>query len=55
MKRIKIKKYCGMEVNFNLYVVDFVREAGKTYAIIINEFGQIETCKIQGYETITVD
>lgn len=50
MKKLKVTKYCGMEVNFIIYVIDFVREAGQTYAITINEFDKIEVYNIKDLE-----
>lgn len=43
MVKLKATKMFGLEIGFDAYVIDFVREAGQTKAIIINEGNKIET------------
>ena len=48
--KLKAIKFLGLEPAFDMYVVDFVREAGKTMAITISEDNKIETWNIEDLE-----
>ena len=43
MIKLKVIKLFNYEPVFDMYIVDFVREAEKTMAITINENNKIET------------
>lgn len=45
--KIKVNKLFDYEPAFNMYIVDFIREAGKTEAVTITEDGSIEVWNIE--------
>ena len=47
MIKLKVIKWFNYEPAFDMYIVDFVREAGKTMAITISEDNRIETWNIE--------
>ena len=50
MIKLKVIKLFNYEPAFGMYIVDFVREAGKTMAITISEDNKIETWNIEDLE-----
>ena len=50
MIKLKVIKLFNYEPAFDMYIVDFVREAGKTMAITISEDNKIETWNIENLE-----
>lgn len=50
MIKLKVIKLFNYEPAFDMYIVDFVREAGKTMAITISEDNRIETWNIEDLE-----
>ena len=50
MIKLKVIKLFNYEPAFDMYIVDFVREAGKTMAITISEDNKIETWNIEDLE-----
>ena len=50
MIKLKVIKLFNYEPAFDMYIVDFVREAGKTMAITISEDNTIETWNIEDLE-----
>ena len=50
MIKLKVIKLFNYEPAFDMYIVDFVREAGKTTAITISEDNKIETWNIEDLE-----
>ena len=48
--KLKVTKLFNYEPAFDMYIVDFVREAGKTMAITITEDNKIETWNIEDLE-----
>ena len=50
MIKLKVIKLFIYEPAFDMYIVDFVREAGKTMAITITEDNKIETWNIEDLE-----
>ena len=50
MIKLKVIKLFNYEPAFDMYIVDFVREAGKTMAITISEDNNIETWNIEDIE-----
>ena len=48
--KLKVIKIDGVETGFDAYIVDFVREAGKTMAIVISEDNSITTIDIGDIE-----
>ena len=50
MIKLKVIKLCNYEQIFDMYIVDFVREAGKTMAITITEDNKIEAWDIEDLE-----
>ena len=50
MIKLKVIKLFNYEPVFDMYIVDFVREAGKTMAITISEDNRIETWNIEDLE-----
>ena len=41
--KLKVIKFYGLPVQFKMYVIDFLREAGKTLAVTIAEDNKINT------------
>ena len=41
--KLKVIKFYGLPVQFEMYVIDFLREAGKTLAVTIGEDNKIST------------
>ena len=41
--KLKVIKLYGLKVQFEMYVIDFLREAGKTLAVTIAEDNKIST------------
>ena len=50
MIKLKVIKLFNYAPAFGMYIVDFVREAGKTMAITISEDNKIETWNIEDLE-----
>ena len=50
MIKLKVIKLFNYEPVFDMYIIDFVREAGKTMAITITEDNKIEAWDIQDLE-----
>lgn len=50
MIKLKVIKLFNYEPIFDMYVVDFFREAGKTMAITITEDNKIENWNIEDLE-----
>ena len=50
MIKLKVIKLFNYEPAFDMYIVDFVIEAGKTMAITISEDNKIETWNIEDLE-----
>ena len=50
MIKLKVIKLFNYAPGFDMYIVDFVREAGKTMAITISEDNKIETWNIEDLE-----
>ena len=50
MKKLKVIKLFNYEPIFDMYIVDFYREAGKTMAITITEDNKIEAWDIEDLE-----
>ena len=50
MIKLKVIKLFNYVPAFDMYIVDFVREAGKTMAITISEDNKIETWNIEDLE-----
>ena len=50
MIKLKVIKLFNYEPAFDMYIVDFIREAGKTMAITISEDNKIETYNIEDLE-----
>lgn len=48
--KLKVVKLFNYEPAFDMYVVDFIREAGKTMAITISEDNKIENWNIEDLE-----
>ena len=48
--KLKIVKLFNYAPAFDMYVVDFIREAGKTMAITISEDNKIENWNIEDLE-----
>lgn len=48
--KLKVVKLFNYAPAFDMYVVDFIREAGKTMAITINEDNKIENWFIEDLE-----
>ena len=41
--KLKVIKFYGLPIQFGMYVIDFLREAGKTLAVTIGEDNKIST------------
>ena len=50
MMKLKVIKLFDYEPGFDMYVVDFIREAGKTMAVTISEDNEIENWNIEDLE-----
>ena len=50
MIKLKVIKLFNYETVFDMYIIDFVREAEKTMAITITENNKIETWNIEDLE-----
>ena len=50
MIKLKVIKLFNYAPAFDMYIVDFYREAGKTMAITISEDNKIETWNIEDLE-----
>ena len=50
MMKLKVVKLFNYAPGFDMYIVDFVREAGKTMAITISEDNKIENWFIEDLE-----
>ena len=50
MNKLKVIKLFGYKPTFDMYIVDFIREAGKTIAITIAEDNRIEEYYIEDLE-----
>lgn len=50
MMKLKVIKLFDYAPGFDMYVVDFIREAGKTMAVTINEDNEIENWDIEDLE-----
>ena len=48
--KLKVVKLFNYAPAFDMYVVDFIREAGKTMAITISEDNKIENLNIEDLE-----
>ena len=48
--KLKVIKLYRVEIAFDMYVIDFVREAGKTMAIAISEDNSITTIDVGDLE-----
>ena len=48
--KLKVVKLCNYAPAFDMYVVDFIREAGKTMAVTISEDNKIENWFIEDLE-----
>ena len=50
MIKLRVTKLYGLIPYFNMYVVDFIREAGQTRAVIITEDNKIGDYAIEDLE-----
>ena len=50
MIKLKVIKLFNYAPAFDMYIVDFVRETGKTMAITISEDNKVETWNIEDLE-----
>ena len=50
VKKLKVTKLFNYEPAFDMYIVDFIREAGKTMAVTISEDNKIENWFIEDLE-----
>ena len=48
--KVKVIKLYGLQVQFGMYVIDFLREAGKTLAVTITEDNKISTYETEDLE-----
>lgn len=48
--KLKVIKLYGLPVQFEMYVIDFLREAGKTLAVTITEDNKISTYETENLE-----
>ena len=48
--KLKVIKIYGVETGFDAYIVDFIREAGKTMAIVISKDNSITTIDVGDLE-----
>lgn len=48
--KLKVIKLYGLQVQFKMYVIDFLREAGKTIAVTIAEDNKIITYEARDLE-----
>ena len=48
--KLKVIKFYGLPIQFEMYVIDFLREAGKTLAVTITEDNKISTYETENLE-----